>query len=937
MFLISILCCYWILQFSVHGYMVDTRVIHIDANGTDTKECCQLGYCPCSSLDAAFDFIDPGVNNITIEIDSDINLNATHNVSDLNIFLLTGYFTVTCSMYGGVEFRLINTLKLKFFVWKGCAGSPGAVSVYNSSLVVTETNFKDCTTRALAIFHCSVLFDAVVFGNNKGAMYVSNSNLTFINASIFAENIASVGGAIYFANHSHVKLVTATVNFYSNKADTLGGAIYAEEKSSCDVQPQLLIESDFNSTMVFSNNLAVITGNSWYFEVNTSCNFVRNASNPDSLVYHPSKYLYDRSLDKEISSSLYQLKLSYPAKCININSNGICTEYELNDVMPGQEIKIPAKMLGYYGYVGMATEVMVNCSSNCDNIMLDGDNVVLVYSETALSGVRIRARYEVAANITLQLTTITKTMSIVVYLSVKISQCAPGYRFVKNDQPFGGCICYDYKDIINCLNDSTAQIKQGYWIGKVKESYTTTTCPTQYCDFSSCNDCVGYCLLPHNHDGQCKHHKTGPACGSCKPGYVLPFDSVDCVESSKCSAGITVLLVMLIIIYWFVTVAVIIVLMNFHHFQVGYAYGIIYFYSVIDVLVDDTSDWSVFQVTTILSGFAKMSPKFLGSLCFVGNKEWSGLDQQIIRYIHPIAVILILLVLSRAARCPIRLSQHIRRSIIRSICLILLLAYTSVASSSLELLRPLTFANVDGIYVYCSPNIGYFNGRHIAYGVIAILGSLLFVIGLPLLLLLEPLCLNRYLNLLRIKPLLDHYQACYKHKYRYFASYYLFCRVAILIVIYTETNHFNRSFILQVLCIVIAIIHGSVLPYKETFANVLDLIILLITVFAVNFNTGYSFTAFHSSQSFDVLLLGIVITPLICFLIFVILKNWMSCSKPCRKRDDVYYEPINDEDGYFDMRYSSIKSCIPCVIMWTNKLRAQNVTDTMCYHLSLWV
>ena len=786
MFLKILLCCYWVLQLIVYGYSpaLVTRVIHIDVVGYDTKECCQLGNCPCSSLDAAFELIDSDVDNMTIEIKSDVYLNATHNVSGLKSFLLTGYYTVTCSKDGGVEFRFINTLILKFLTWKGFAR---AVSVYNSSLIANATNFEYSEMHALAIFYCSVIFDAVLFGNNKGAVYISSSNLTLTGESIFSDNIASVGAAIYFTNHSRVKLFNATVYFFSNKADILGGAIYVQEITTCDVQPQL-IESDNSSQMIFVDNIAVIGGNSWYFEINTSCNFIRNTSNPNSLVYYPRKFVYENSLDKEISSSLYQLKLSFPAKCINTNSSDICTDYELDDIMPGQEIRIPATMLGYYGHIGMATEVIVNCSSNCDDVMLEGDSVLLVFSDTAIRGIRIRARDEIAANITLQLTAVTKTRPIIVYLMVKISQCTPGFRFVKQYQTFGRCICYEYKDIIKCLNDSTAQIKQGYWVGMLKESHTTTTCPTRYCDFNSCNDCAGYCLLSHNDGSQCRHHKMGPACGTCKPGYVLPFDSIDCVESSKCSAGITVLLIILIIIYWFVTVAIIIVLMNFLRFQVGYAYGIIYFYSVINVLVDDdASDWPVFQFSTILSGFAKMTPKLLGTLCFVDSKEWSGVDQQIIRYIHPVAVLVILLLLSRAARCSIRFSWYISRSIIRSICLVLLLAYTSVASSSLELLRPLLFSDVDSVYVYCSPDIGYFHGRHIAYGVIAILGTIIFVIGLPLLLLLEPLCLNRYLSLVKIKPLLDQYQGCYKHKYRYFAAYYLFCRLAILVVIYTET------------------------------------------------------------------------------------------------------------------------------------------------------
>ena len=47
------------------------------------------------------------------------------------------------------------------------------------------------------------------------------------------------------------------------------------------------------------------------------------------------------------------------------------------------------------------------------------------------------------------------------------------------------------------------------------------------------------------------------------------------------------------------------------------------------------------------------------------------------------------------------------------------------------------------------------------YGVVAILCELIIVIGLPLLLLLEPF-LNRKINFVRIKPLLDQFQGCYK-------------------------------------------------------------------------------------------------------------------------------------------------------------------------------
>ena len=95
-----------------------------------------------------------------------------------------------------------------------------------------------------------------------------------------------------------------------------------------------------------------------------------------------------------------------------------------------------------------------------------------------------------------------------------------------------------------------------------------------------------------------------------------------------------------------------------------------------------------------------------------------------------------------------------------------------MATTSLLLLRSLMFDNVDKIYSYLSPDVEYCHGRHLLYFIIAVLCTLVIVIGLPLLLLLEPF-LNHKINFTRMKPLLDQFQGCYKDKYRCFAAYYM--------------------------------------------------------------------------------------------------------------------------------------------------------------------
>ena len=128
-----------------------------------------------------------------------------------------------------------------------------------------------------------------------------------------------------------------------------------------------------------------------------------------------------------------------------------------------------------------------------------------------------------------------------------------------------------------------------------------------------------------------------------------------------------------------------------------------------------------------------------------------------------------------SARFSHKISSFLSRAVIHAICLLLLLSYSSIASTSLLLVRAIRFTDIDKVYSYLSPNIEYFHGRHLAYGLIALVIGLIFVIGLPLLLLLEPF-VNSKINFIKVKPLLDQFQRCYKDRFRYFASFFMIFR-----------------------------------------------------------------------------------------------------------------------------------------------------------------
>ena len=308
-----------------------------------------------------------------------------------------------------------------------------------------------------------------------------------------------------------------------------------------------------------------------------------------------------------------------------------------------------------------------------------------------------------------------------------------------------------------------------------------------------------------------------------------------------------------------------------------------------------------FQFVSILSSFAQLTPQFLGKLCFV--KGLSGIDQLFIHYSHAVAVSLLLLLIVIAARCSARITLFVSRCIIRVICLLILLSYTLIASTSLQLLLPLRFTDVKEWYTYSSPHIQYFQGPHALYGVVAVFCQLIVGIGLPLLLLLEPV-LNKKINFIRIKPLLDQFQACYKDKYRWFAAYYLICRQVIFLIVYIfSSNYYDMLFYLQTACVVIAMIHMWFRPYHNELLNALDGVLLLLIILEASIDT----VPFLKNVTTEISLI-LVIIPLISFSTIAIKNMFSVCLKKWYYHN---YDPIDDN---YDERVANILIRYVCSI-----------------------
>ena len=742
-----------------------------------------------------------------------------------------------------------------------------------------------------------MLLDNSVFSDNKGTALILHIPQFHLRGTVqFINNSATTGAAVYVEEVHDISTDNWTnVQFINNTVKQKGGAMYINLVINyCDVFQDISNPSH----LFFINNSADIAGNSIFFSIPQTCKIITNTSSASSLLYIPNKFNYSQPFyvnSQPVVTSPYKVELYPPAIAMHSSTN----DYLIQEPkMLGQLIWFTASVLDYFGHVTEPVIFSIECIT-CGNDYVLSTHLVTLHDHS-LSELAIFTTEPTdvvsSTNISMKFLSVLSPIykSINFSLSIKLSSCSPGHLFDKSQRK---CSCFPYSDIVHCTGQNSAEIKFGYWIGFITvQYYAASVCPKEYCSFAKRTETSqGYYNIPKNSDNQCNSNRTGFTCGECKSGYTLAYDSPDCINTDSCSVGMTILVIMLTVLYWIAVVSGVFCLMYFRFkIPLGYVYAIIYYYSIVDVvLINDVSEGTSWLVT-ILSSFAKLTPQLFGQLCLIEGLR--GIDQLFINYSHALAVSLIVLIIVLAARRSGRLTRFVGPCIIRVICLLLLLAYTSLASISLQLLRPLplSYSNYVGkLRTYSSPDIEYFTGRHLVYVIVAILCEVIIVIGLPLFLLLEPCLsrLNQKINFVRIKPLLDEFQDSYKGKYRWFASYYLICRQVILLIVYAMNGDYHTMlYFLQTACIIITMVHICFQPYKSYLLNALDGVILLILVLVVNLNT-FSFS-FLSSISSTVL----VLLPLLLLICLVTIRKLFDRCCNRQKRVVRLFNPIGEND-----------------------------------------
>ena len=780
------------------------------------------------------------------------------------------------------------------------------------NLTIHSTNFTNNTNAAVNVEHCNVTLNNVTFYNNVnvnsgyindgGAVRVNNGTLYMTGEVLFSYNRASSKGGAIYLNHSVMFASQGSFLFHNNTAD-YGGAVYIGQGSRLNTILN-------KASLIFLQNRALFNGGAVYVDL--------HHINDVAITRQLHSYYYDMltnsckfSNSAVLGNCAYFNVLSTYSPTVNhhdynpnvIVSSSFCLidSYE-NSLVYVNATNISEGSLSFWSHDLHLAVFTVDCPSPisasfncCDSIDGSSYNCTIGSQTGSFTVTSKNSVIECPNSNTITCNVFVNGSNTKIYVTVqRFGHICDDIAHVNAE---GVClpVCSPIDPQEASVTCWPQTIHPGFWYDNGFERFVTS-CPVSHFDKTFHLEGILYDFSAQfpNRDLQCNAHWGGLACGECNysAGYAIKYDTSECVPVDEClTTSVTYSLLILFgvsFFYWIVVISFIFVLLHFKFdITAGCAYGLLFYYSVLEQIVNDVTDhldislessygfnvynsfnaygdvndaydidgdydWMRLKVLPFLSSIGNLKPPFAGSinLC-LGEAEM--IDHLILEYIHPLIVTFLVVIIYVLARNFVLVAGTVGRYInSKSICILLLLSYNSITYTSMQLLKPLpvfcgqySYGMNSEMQLYWSPSMKYFHNRHALYGMIALFCELIVGIGLPLFLVFQK-CLIRYcnINFTSMKHVTDQLMGCYKKEYRWFAVYYLVCRQILYginnLIDYcsgfwttneeTFATPFPKFTIIIIICILIMAIHAMFQPYKTKGLNILDTFILLSLV-----------------------------------------------------------------------------------------------------------
>ena len=679
------------------------------------------------------------------------------------------------------------------------------------------------------------------FESNYGTSLLmkSLSQGTFIGNITFKDNFGINGGAIHLVDGSHIHLnLTASILFTGNHAVVRGGAIYSapiyESYGHPPVPCLLQFENGLdNVNVTFERNIASNADQSIYIGNPRQCN--------STLLLN--FFVYTPPMPNQVQTAPNRITFTTTPKLEN----------DTLTIMLGEKFFLNPTVTDDYGQssTGFGYLALLSMSNgeylDSLNFTLVGPSSLGIDNYTQNNQFFIRGP-DSTAEFVLEFLyeKVSSYRSGSAQVRVEVVPCKIGYYYSHDTEK---CECVDYSSVI--CHEPSVCIQQGYWYDEVGKM--AVPCPTRNCDYSNgecpqlteqCPTSPGYCSNITSPDNVCREGRGKYLCSGCKEGYAFNFGAFLCTPDSTCQAQNAIFVMFGVLAYWLLFIGVLLVILTLQ-LQVGsgFMYGLVYYFSVVTLFTDTIGNSPFLRVVADFSiSMTQLDTRIVTEflpICFA--RDMNALHHLMLRYVTPmfiIGVIVGIILFSRYCKCPKRISLA-ENSPIHAICLLVLFSYTSLSHTSFQVLRPVVIGG--SVKVQAAPDTPYFDPKHhLLYALFALTIEIFIALPICVLLTLAP-CLSKIPKVnfvkLRLMPILDEFQACYRPKYRWFAGFYFLARqLMFLASIIPQYDLPQSNLVLQCLSAVVLLIHTSFQPYKERWLNILDTIfltdILLFSVYA---------------------------------------------------------------------------------------------------------
>lgn len=646
------------------------------------------------------------------------------------------------------------------------------------------------------------VINCTFYRNTITALAAKESNIIFHGNNSFISNIGLTGGAIGLVSSKIFSQAPSKLVFYGNLAMQKGGAIYVEAPPlepfgmvSCFFQlydANILTRCDSDVELLFSNNSAVISGNSIYGGMTTDC-YQKTIS---CYQGHSGKTIirrlfhFDHTGNSEISSDPFDI-------CLCDNSHLHCDRHiHQIKAYPGEVFTIPLVAVGQEMGIVPATVFSQIYSHNLKGHLGKGQHSQLTGKACT------EVEYSVFSNASYEYIKVTvgkgQFYGYYKLLNVSLLSCPCGFALT----PSGKCDCdpmLKMYGIHTCnVNQRTIYRNMNIWMNCTGNNSLVihNYCPLDYCSMEAVN------VSLDNPDDQCSVNHSGTLCGGCKANFSRILGGSQCL---KCSNAYIALVIPLT--FAGITLVVFLFVLNLTT-GVGTINGLVFYANIVAVSKTVIFPMKSMNVLTVFIAWVNLD---LGiESCF-----FDGLDTYVKTWLQlafPVYVWGIVGLTIIACKLSMKVAGALTSNAIPVLATLFLLSYSKILRTIITMVSFCTIRYPDGpvtVWMY-DGNEPYLKGKHIVLFLAGIFILLFISIPYTLLFLFGQFLLAksrwkilRWVN--RLMPLLDAHQAPYKARHRYWTGLMLLVRV-IIIVALSINSQGNPNKYLLVLTVVILVL-----------------------------------------------------------------------------------------------------------------------------------